>query len=318
MIVQKIQAVNFLTKRLINFKQKELSKTVYIVLGPTAVGKTAFAVSLAQQLNTEIISADARQCYSAMNIGVARPTEVELALVPHHFIASHSIHETVNAAVFEKFALEKSAALFEAKDAIVMVGGTGLYIKAFCEGLDIIPEIDASIREAIIQQYEKMGLRWLQKEVSVKDPLYWENGEQQNPQRLMRALEVKLGTGASIVSFQNKNKITRPFNIVKIGIEMPRELLYERINQRVLNMVEVGLEKEAKELLPHFSLNALQTVGYSEWVDYFSAKISIERVIALIQQNTRHYAKRQMTWFRKDASIQWVASNKLTTAQVIL
>ncbi len=295
-----------------------MSKTIYIVVGPTAVGKTAFAISLAKQLNTEIISADARQCYKEMNIGVARPSEEELNTIPHHFIASHSIQETVNAAVFEKQALEKSAALFETKDSIVMVGGTGLYIKAFCEGLDLIPEIDPSIREAIIQQYEKMGLRWLQKEVSVKDPLYWEKGEQQNPQRLMRALEVKLGTGASIVSFQNKNKITRPFNIVKIGIEMPRELLYERINQRVLNMVELGLEKEVKELLPHFDLNALQTVGYREWVDYFSGKMNRDRVIELIQQNTRHYAKRQLTWFKKDASIQWKAADLISPDQIIL
>ena len=295
-----------------------MSKTIYIVVGPTAVGKTAFAISLAKQLNTEIISADARQCYKEMNIGVARPSEEELNTIPHHFIASHSIQETVNAAVFEKQALEKSAALFETKDSIVMVGGTGLYIKAFCEGLDLIPEIDPSIREGIIQQYEKMGLRWLQKEVSVKDPLYWEKGEQQNPQRLMRALEVKLGTGASIVSFQNKNKITRPFNIVKIGIEMPRELLYERINQRVLNMVELGLEKEVKELLPHFDLNALQTVGYREWVDYFSGKMNRERVIELIQQNTRHYAKRQLTWFKKDASIQWKAADLISPDQIIL
>ena len=294
-----------------------MSKTIYIVVGPTAVGKTAFAISLAKQLNTEIISADARQCYKEMNIGVARPSEEELNTIPHHFIASHSIQETVNAAVFEKQALEKSAALFETKDSIVMVGGTGLYIKAFCEGLDLIPEIDPSIREAIIQQYEKMGLRWLQKEVSVKDPLYWEKGEQQNPQRLMRALEVKLGTGASIVSFQNKNKITRPFNIVKIGIEMPRELLYERINQRVLNMVELGLEKEVKELLPHFDLNALQTVGYREWVDYFSGKMNRDRVIELIQQNTRHYAKRQLTWFKKDASIQWKAADLISPDQII-
>ena len=294
-----------------------MSKTIYIVVGPTAVGKTAFAISLAKQLNTEIISADARQCYKEMNIGVARPSEEELNTIPHHFIASHSIQETVNAAVFEKQALEKSAALFETKDSIVMVGGTGLYIKAFCEGLDLIPEIDPSIREGIIQQYEKMGLRWLQKEVSVKDPLYWEKGEQQNPQRLMRALEVKLGTGASIVSFQNKNKITRSFNIVKIGIEMPRELLYERINQRVLNMVELGLEKEVKELLPHFDLNALQTVGYREWVDYFSGKMNRDRVIELIQQNTRHYAKRQLTWFKKDASIQWKAADLISPDQII-
>ncbi len=295
-----------------------MSKTIYIVVGPTAVGKTAFAISLAKQLNTEIISADARQCYKEMNIGVARPSEEELNTIPHHFIASHSIQETVNAAVFEKQALEKSAALFETKDSIVMVGGTGLYIKAFCEGLDLIPEIDPSIREGIIQQYEKMGLRWLQKEVSVKDPLYWEKGEQQNPQRLMRALEVKLGTGASIVSFQNKNKITRSFNIVKIGIEMPRELLYERINQRVLNMVELGLEKEVKELLPHFDLNALQTVGYREWVDYFSGKMNRARVIELIQQNTRHYAKRQLTWFKKDASIQWKAADLISPDSIIL
>ena len=246
-----------------------VTKTVYIIVGPTAVGKTAFAISLAQALQTEIISADARQCYQEMNIGVARPTKNELALVPHYFIASHSINDTVNASVFEQYALEKVDELFKTKDAVVMVGGTGLYIKAFCEGLDMIPNIDPAIREGIINQYEKLGLRWLQKEVSVKDPAYWEKGEQQNPQRLMRALEVKLGTGASIVSFQQKNIITRPFNIVKIGIEMPRELLYERINQRVLNMVEEGLEHEVKDLLSYKHLNALQTVGYSEWQPFF-------------------------------------------------
>ena len=295
-----------------------MPKTVYIIAGPTAVGKTAFAISLAQRLQSEIISADARQCYSEMNIGVAKPSEAELASVPHHFISSHSINKPVNAAVFEKYALEKSASLFESSDSVVMVGGTGLYIKAFCEGLDAIPEIDPAIREGIIQQYEKLGLRWLQKEVSVKDSLYWEKGEQQNPQRLMRALEVMLGTGASIVTFQNKNKITRPFNIVKIGLEMPREQLYERINQRVLNMVELGLEKEVRELLPHFELNALQTVGYREWIDCFSGKISVDRVIDLIQQNTRHYAKRQLTWFKRDASIQWKAADLISPDQIIL
>ena len=295
-----------------------MPKTVYIIAGPTAVGKTAFAISLAQRLQSEIISADARQCYKEMNIGVAKPSEAELASVPHHFISSHSINESVNAAVFEKYALEKSASLFESSDSVVMVGGTGLYIKAFCEGLDAIPEIDPAIREGIIQQYEKLGLRWLQKEVSVKDSLYWEKGEQQNPQRLMRALEVMLGTGASIVTFQNKNKITRPFNIVKIGLEMPREQLYERINQRVLNMVELGLEKEVKELLPHFELNALQTVGYREWLDYFSGKISVDRVIDLIQQNTRHYAKRQLTWFKRDPEFRWEVANMISADQIIL
>jgi tRNA dimethylallyltransferase len=269
------------------------------------VGKTSFAIALAKQLDTEIISADARQCYAEMNIGVARPSVSELAEVPHHFIASHSIQEVVNASVFEKEALEKVAKIFSSKEAAVMVGGTGLYINAFCEGLDMIPAIDPAIRAEIIQHYEKLGLRWLQKEVSVKDPTYWENGEQQNPQRLMRALEVKLGTGSSIVSFQNKNKVNRPFNIVKIGLEMPRPALYERINERVLNMVEAGLEQEVKSLLPHFELNALHTVGYSEWLPFFEGEIEQSRVIELIQQNTRHYAKRQLTWFRKDPEIHW-------------
>lgn len=294
-----------------------VSKTVYIIVGPTAVGKTAFAISLAKLLNTEIISADARQCYQEMNIGVARPSIEELGQVKHHFIASHSIHDQVNAAVFEKYALEKVDEIFKAKDAIVMVGGTGLYIKAFCEGLDMIPGIATEIREGIIQQYEKLGLRWLQKEVSVKDPIYWEKGEQQNPQRLMRALEVKLGTGESIVNFQNKNKITRPFHIVKIGIEMQREMLYEHINQRVLHMVEQGLEQEVKSLLPHLHLNALQTVGYSEWQPFFEGKVEKLRVVELIQQNTRHYAKRQMTWFKKDPEIKWHQSSTIAPNHII-
>ncbi len=293
------------------------TKTVYIIIGPTAVGKTTFAISLAQALHTEIISADARQCYQEMNIGVARPSNTELETVPHHFIASHSIQDTVNASVFEQYALDKVAALFKTKDAVVMVGGTGLYIKAFCEGLDMIPPIASEIREGIISQYEKLGLRWLQKEVSVQDPIYWEKGEQQNPQRLMRALEVKLGTGNSIVSFQNKPKIIRPFNIVKIGLEMPRDLLYDRINQRVSNMVEDGLENEVKTLKPSFHLNALQTVGYSEWEPFFKAELSKERVIDLIQQNTRHYAKRQMTWFKKDPEIKWYQASTITADQIL-
>ncbi|MEK0422782.1 MAG: hypothetical protein RLZ95_692 [Bacteroidota bacterium] len=292
-------------------------KTVYIIVGPTAVGKTAFAISLAQALNTEIISADARQCYQEMNIGVARPTINELNSVTHHFIASHSINDTVNASVFEEYALKKVTELFKTKDVVVMVGGTGLYIKAFCEGLDMIPSIDPGIREGIIQQYEKMGLRWLQKEVQVKDPLYWEKGEQQNPQRLMRALEVKLGTGESISGFQQKNKVTRPFTIVKIGLEMDRALLYERINQRVLNMVEEGLEQEVRSLVPNFHLNALQTVGYSEWQPFFEEKMGKSRVVEMIQQNTRHYAKRQMTWFKKDPEVKWYQASSIRTDQII-
>ena len=290
--------------------------TVYIIVGPTAVGKTSFAISLAQHLQTEIISADARQCYAELRIGVARPSLEELSKVPHHFIASHSVNETVNAQVFENYALAKADELFKTHHSAVMVGGTGLYIKAFCEGLDLIPAIDPAIREDIIKQYEKLGLRWLQKEVSVKDPMYWAKGEQQNPQRLMRALEVMLGTGASIVSFQIKNKITRPFNIVKVGLELPRAQLYERINQRVISMVENGLESEVRNLLPQNHLNALQTVGYSEWMPYFEGNLSKEKVIENIQQNTRHYAKRQMTWFKKDPEITWHLSDQIKATQI--
>ena len=293
------------------------NNTVYIIVGPTAVGKTSFAISLAQHLQTEIISADARQCYAELNIGVARPSLEELSQVPHHFIASHSVNDTVNAQVFENDALAKADKLFKTHHSVVMVGGTGLYIKAFCEGLDLIPAIDPAIRENIIKQYEKLGLRWLQKEVSVKDPMYWAKGEQQNPQRLMRALEVMLGTGASIVSFQIKNKITRPFNIVKVGLELPRAQLYEKINQRVLTMVDNGLEQEVRNLAPHFHLNALQTVGYSEWMPYFEGEILKEKVIENIQQNTRHYAKRQMTWFKKDLDITWYSPNEINAAQII-
>ena len=288
------------------------------MVGPTAVGKTSFAIALAKALGTEIISADARQCYKEMNIGVARPSADELKAVPHHFIASHSVNENINASFYENWALEKLENLFTRNEAVVMVGGTGLYIKAFCEGLDLIPAIDAEIRENIIAQYEKLGLRWLQKEVSVKDPQYWEKGEQKNPQRLMRALEVMLGTGSSITSFQNKKAVERPFKIVKIGLELPREELYDRINTRVLTMVEEGLEKEVKSLEEVAHLNALQTVGYSEWKDYFEGKISKEKVIENIQQNTRHYAKRQMTWFKRDPSITWFNASTVEPKQVLL
>jgi tRNA dimethylallyltransferase len=299
------------------------SKTVYIVVGPTAVGKTAFAIELAKHLGTEIISADARQCFQELNIGVARPSKAELEQVPHHFIASHSIHETVNAAVFEQYALQKAETLFKTKDAIVMVGGTGLYIKAFCEGMDLIPEIDPAIRANIMEQYNLKGLVWLQQQVAEKDPAYWAQGikeakgELENPQRLMRALEVVLGTGMSIISYQHNTIQERPFKIVKIGLEMPRPLLYERINQRVLNMVEEGLAVEVKSLISHFQLNALQTVGYSEWIPYFNGEITLARVIELIQQNTRHYAKRQMTWFRKDPAIQWYQASTIKADQII-
>jgi len=285
-----------------------LTPTVYIVLGPTAVGKTAYAIELAKKIKTEIISADARQCFKELNIGVARPSEAELASVPHHFIASHSIHEPVNAGVFETYALEKTAELLNQYGSAVMVGGTGLYIKAFAEGMDAIPAIDPAIRIQVQNDLANNGLIWLQGEVEKLDPQYWaaaDLGEQQNAQRLSRALEVVLGTGQSILDFQQQQKKHRPFAIQKIGLEMPRVQLYDRINQRVLQMVEQGLEEEVRSLVPQFHLNALQTVGYQEWLSYFEEKQTKEAIVNAIQQNTRHYAKRQMTWFKKDTSIQW-------------
>ena len=285
-----------------------MTPTVYIVVGPTAVGKTKYAIELAQKLKTEIISADARQCYQELNIGVARPNNEELAQVKHHFIASHSIQETVNAGTFEAYALKKSAELLAAFGSVVMVGGTGLYIKAFVEGMDQIPEIDPALRSQIQEDVSNKGLDWLQAQVQAKDPAYWaqaDQGEQQNTQRLSRALEVVIGTGQSILSFQLQSKKSRPFNIQKIGLELPREQLYDRINQRVVQMVDMGLEEEVKALGPQFHLNALQTVGYQEWLPYFEGHQTREAVIQAIQQNTRHYAKRQMTWFKKDLEIQW-------------
>jgi len=285
-----------------------LTPTVYIVVGPTAVGKTKYAIELAQKLKTEIISADARQCYQELNIGVARPSLEELATVPHHFIASHSIQEMINAGTFEQYALAKSSELIAQFGSVVMVGGTGLYIKAFVEGMDQIPAIDPAIRSQIQEDVSLKGMDWLQAQVQAKDPAYWaqaDKGEQQNTQRLSRALEVVIGTGQSILSFQLQSKKGRSFNIQKIGLEMPREQLYDRINQRVVQMVDMGLEEEVIALRPQFHLNALQTVGYQEWLPYFEGHQTKEAVIQAIQQNTRHYAKRQMTWFKKDPEISW-------------
>jgi tRNA dimethylallyltransferase len=272
------------------------------------VGKTKYAIELAQKLNTEIISADARQCYQELNIGVARPSKEELAQVKHHFIASHSIQEIINAGTFEQYALAKANELLAKFGSAVMVGGTGLYIKAFVEGMDQIPTIDPAIRNQIQQDVSTKGIQWLQDQVKQLDPTYWaiaDQGEQENTQRLSRALEVVIGTGQSILSFQNQPKSARPFNIQKIGLEMPREQLYNRINQRVVQMVQMGLEEEVKALRPQFHLNALQTVGYQEWLPYLEGNQSKEAVIEAIQQNTRHYAKRQLTWFKKDPEISW-------------
>ena len=282
-----------------------MNKTCIIILGPTAVGKTSLGLQVAKHFSTEIISADSRQCFKELNIGVAKPSSEQLQTVQHHFINSHSITETVNAAVFETYALEKASKIFEQNDVAVMVGGTGLYIKAFCEGIDTIPAIQPNIRDKINAKYETHGLAWLQQEVEKNDPAYYATGEIKNPHRLMRALEVVLSTGQSIGSFQKKQEVKRDFNIIKVGLELPREELYDHINQRVDSMINEGLPEEVRALQPYKGFNALQTVGYKELFNYLADETSLDEAIEAIKMNTRHYAKRQMTWFKKDKSVQW-------------
>lgn len=291
--------------------------TVYIVAGPTAVGKTNFAIELAKSLGTSIISADSRQCFKELAIGVARPSEAELAKVRHYFIADHSIQENLNAGYFEQFALQKSAELLAQQQAVVMVGGTGLYIKAFCEGIDPMPTIDPAIREAIISSYEEKGMIWLQSEIKHRDPAFWEVAEQMNPQRLMRALEVLNATGKSILHFRNARKKERPFRILKIGLEMPMELLTQRIHQRVDEMVAAGLFEEAASVIDYRNQTALQTVGYREVFDFMDGKITKEEAIEQIKIHTRQYAKRQMTWFKKDPEFVWFNVGALSIETIL-
>ena len=288
-----------------------LNKTVIIICGPTAVGKTAVAISLAKHFNTEIIPADSRQCFKELKIGVARPSEEELREVPHHFIASHSINENVNAVVFEQYALLKVNELFLKHDHVIMVGGTGLYIKAFCEGLDEIPSVDESIRKKITENYELHGLSWLQDEVKKKDPKFFAAGEIQNPQRMMRALEVMQSTGQSILDFRKNEKTKRDFKIIKIGLELPKQELGSNINARVDKMIDLGLIEEVRSLNEYRHLNALQTVGYSEVFRYIDGITSLDKAIEEIKTNTRQYAKRQLTWFRKGKEIHWASPKQV-------
>lgn len=283
-----------------------MSPTVVIVVGPTAVGKTAAAVRLARQLKTEIISADSRQCYRELNIGVAKPSGAELAAVRHYFIDSHSIADDVNAATFEELALEWTMGIFRHSPVAVMVGGTGLYIRAFTNGLDAIPPVDQNIRGHIRQHYEEHGLGWLQGEVQKYDPEFYAVGEIQNPQRLMRALEVRMSTGQSILSFRNRQPRPRPFKIRTIGLTLPREQLNQRIDQRVDQMMASGLLAEVEGLLPYRDHNALQTVGYKELFRYLDGHYTLEAAVGAIKTNTRQYAKRQLTWFHRDLSVEWV------------
>ncbi|MGB5007438.1 MAG: tRNA (adenosine(37)-N6)-dimethylallyltransferase MiaA [Ferruginibacter sp.] len=282
-----------------------MNKTCIVIVGPTAVGKTSLAVQTALHFNTAIISADSRQCFTELNIGVAKPSAEELQMVKHHFISSHSIQDGMNTAVFEQYALLKANEIFKHHDVAVVVGGTGLYVKTFCQGIDEVPVVDEKIRKKINAEFEWEGLEWLQKEVEKNDPLYYARGEIKNPHRLLRALEVKLSTGRSLIEFQTQEKKHRDFNIIKIGLEIPKEQLHKNINSRVDAMMKAGLLDEVKKLVPFKKLNALQTVGYRELFGHLAGDLLLEDAVEIIKINTRQYAKRQMTWFKKDEEIQW-------------
>ncbi|MBV8389714.1 MAG: tRNA (adenosine(37)-N6)-dimethylallyltransferase MiaA [Mucilaginibacter sp.] len=292
-------------------------KKLIVIAGPTAVGKTATAIKLAQQLKTEIISADSRQFYREMSIGTAKPDAEELSQAKHHFINSHSIAENFTVGDFEKQALQLLDELFKTHDQVIMVGGSGLFIQAITQGFDDLPTADPAIREQLNQKFAELGIGYLQDKLKAVDPDYYEQVDLNNPQRLIRALEVFEATGKPFSSYRKATINRRSFESIKIGLNLAREILYDRINQRVDMMVEQGLVEEVRSLLAYRHLNALNTVGYSELFDYFDGKTDLDTAISLIKQNTRRFAKRQLTWFRKDNKIKWIMADDPNLIHVI-
>lgn len=282
------------------------SKSLIVVTGPTAIGKTDLAIKIALNYSSEILSADSRQFYKEMSIGTAKPTEAETALVKHHFVDSISIQDTYSAGKFETEALDVLNKIHDHHAVAVMVGGSGLFVKAVTEGFDVFPEIDPTVRENLNEIYAIEGIKSLQLQLQSLDPAYAAEVDLDNPQRLIRALEVCLSTGKPYSSFRAiRINNVRPFQSIKIGLDMERPQLYHRINKRVDDMIEHGLLAEVERLLPYRNLNALNTVGYSELFDYLDGKTSLEEAVERIKQNTRRFAKRQLTWFRKDTGIVW-------------
>ncbi len=276
------------------------------VQGPTAIGKTELAIKLAQHYNTEIISADSRQFYKEMSIGTAVPSEDELKAVKHHCVQHKSIHETYTVGDFEKEAITILQQLFLKNNVAILVGGSGLYVDAVTKGLDSFPEVPEHIRQTLITEFKANGLPFLQTELKKIDPEYYKKVDRNNPQRLMRAIEVYRASGAPFSSFLNKPKPPRPFNVISVALTAERELIYNRINKRVDKMIAAGLLDEAKRLYEHKNVNALQTVGYQELFSYFDENCSLEEAIEEIKKNTRRFAKRQLTWLRKKEDIIWI------------
>jgi tRNA dimethylallyltransferase len=288
------------------------TKKLIVIAGPTAVGKTAVAIRVAHHFRTEIVSADSRQIFKELTIGTAKPDEVELATVPHHFINSHTIAQAYDAATYGEEALLVVKNIFQHHDEVVLCGGSGLYVKAICDGFDDIPPVDEAIRAELIRQFEAHGIQWLQGEMEKLDPEHYATIDKLNPHRLIRALEIKIGTGNSIATYRTNQRRQHDFSIVKIGLELPREVLYERIDTRMEKMIEAGLFEEARRMLPYRAHQALQTVGYQEIFGYFDGSYSKEEAVRLLKRNSRHYAKRQMTWFKRDEAFKWFQPDQVT------
>jgi tRNA dimethylallyltransferase len=300
----------------VSHKLSTMNHQLIVIAGPTASGKTAAAIRLAQYYKTIIVSADSRQFYREMSIGTAKPTPEELAAAKHYFIDSHSITDNFSVGDYEKQGLALLDELFKSHDKVILVGGSGLYIKALCEGFDDIPQADPKIREQLNLEFAEKGITALQEELKIADPVFYSQADLNNPQRIIRALEVFRSAGQPFSSFRKATVNTRPFSSLKIGLDLPREVLYNRINQRVDNMIKQGLVDEARSLLPYRHLNALNTVGYSELFDYFDGKTDLNQAIELIKQNTRRFAKRQLTWFRKDKKIKWLEPDDIQPEKI--
>lgn len=283
-------------------------KELIVVVGPTGSGKTKLSIDLARHFSAPIISTDSRQLYRGMPIGTAQPTTEELAAAEHHFVACRNIDEEFNCGAYETEALARLEELFSKHERVIAVGGSGLYIKALCEGLDTLPEVSDELRGELRARLSAEGLEPLLAQLKELDPAFYEVVDRQNPSRIVRALELCIASGQPYSSLRSGVKHERDFRITKVGIDMPREELYDRINRRVDIMIDQGLEAEAHALYPHRHLNSLQTVGYRELFDHYDGTISREEAIELIKRNSRRYAKRQMTWFRRDEAIKWFAS----------